>query len=562
MVNKLQRPLVIGGIALASVIWLLEFLQQMVGEWGVYAVMAGAIAAGIWWIQRQSEPQPMEWAMPRSVDSSAVKQALADAEQVIERLRTEVAESNQTSETGQTQLDASASAQISAQISELETQIGQIGLEMERQTLRLIVMGDKGCGKTTLIENLQRLWVNLAHNPVQNPPLPTVTFYEAPSVEIGLEPGLTAEAIALKQAMMADLVLFLVTGDLTDSELQRIKCLLAQKRLLLVFNKQDLFLPDERQLILNRMRTWVQGSLAEQDVVAIAAAPNALKVRQHQEDGAVKEWMEERQPDIAAVAQRLQGILQEESQQLVLASALGNAIALKASAAATLNEVRRARALPVVEQFQWITAATAFASPLPSLDVVATTAINVQMILDLGNIYQHKFSLDQAQKVVTTLGSLILKLGLVEFSTRTISTLLKTNAATYIAGGCIQAISAAYLTRVAGLALIEYFHTQAPNLSLSEAKPLAVERLGQILEQVFQQNQNRSFVQTLIGQVSDRLLPKTSTPTATPTPSHPPLPLPTPPTPHSPAPPLSPPTPLAIPLTIPQPTVQVLEQVD
>ena len=134
------------------------------------------------------------------------------------------------------------------------------------------------------------------------------------------------------------------------------------------------------------------------------------------------------------------------------------------------------------------------------------------MILDLGKLYQQKFSLDQAQKSVTALGGLILKLGLVELSTRTVSSLLKTNAVTYVAGGCIQAISAAYLTRMVGLALVEYFHTQAPTLTMTEAKPLAIERFNQILQVVFQQNQHPKFLQTLIAQVTDRLMPKPASP--------------------------------------------------
>lgn len=244
------------------------------------------------------------------------------------------------------------------------------------------------------------------------------------------------------------------------------------------------------------------------DVMAIATAPNPLKVRQHQSDGEVQEWLEEQAPILAPLTQRLGQIVQQESQQLVLASCFDQAVALKQQANLALNDLRRARALPMIEQFQWVSAATAFASPLPTLDVLATAAINGQMILDLGNLYQQKFSLQQAQKAAATLGSLMLKLGLVELSTRAIVGLLKTNAMTYVAGGCIQGISAAYLTRVAGLTLVEYFHSQEPNLTVAEAKPFAIDRLSQILQTVFHQNQQSSLLQGLIGQASDRLLPK------------------------------------------------------
>ncbi|MBF2027514.1 MAG: DUF697 domain-containing protein [Oscillatoriales cyanobacterium C42_A2020_001] len=496
MVDKLQRPLVVGSVTLAIVIGLLELISQTAGEWGVCTLLALAVSAGVWWVQQPSKQRQTTATLPKYIDSSLVKQTLAEAEQVIGRLQTEVEE-------------ADATCGIQPQVVLFQSQVSQIATELDREAVQLVVMGAKGSGKTSLIQRLQASWQAQSPNPV--------TLLEAPSFTVGMAADLATEAIALKQAATADLVLFLVTGDLTESELQTLKQLAAHKRTLLVFNKQDQYLPEERQTLLARMQTWGRSILRVEDVVAIATDPRPLKVRQHQADGSLREWLEEQPPTITPLTQRLTAILQTESRQLVLASSLGNAQAVKAQAASALNDLRRTRALPIVEQFQWIAAGTAFASPIPSLDVLATAAINVQMILDLGKIYQQSFSIDQAQKVVTALGSLILKLGLVELSTRAIASLLKTNALTYIAGGCIQAVSAAYLTRIAGLTLIEYFHTQEPNLAIADAKPLAIERLGQVLQKVFQQNQQQTIFQTLTGQVLDRLTPKTAPP---PTPTH------------------------------------------
>ncbi|EKQ71092.1 uncharacterized protein associated with GTPases [Leptolyngbyaceae cyanobacterium JSC-12] len=522
MVDKLQRPLVVGSVTLAIAIGLIELINQTIGEWGVYALLVLAVSAGVWWVQKSPKQRQSNSTLPAYVDSTLVKQTLAEAEQVIGRLQAEVEES-----------DAHV-AGMQPQVLLFQSQVNQIATELDREAVRLLVMGAKGSGKTSLIQRLQESWqVNF--------PKP-VTLLEAPSFSLNTEAELSADAIALQQSMTADLVLFLVTGDLTESDLQTLKQLATRKRTLLVFNKQDQYLPDEQQTLLARLQTWGRSFFPAADVVAIATDPRPLKVRQHQPDGSLREWLEEQPPNITPLTQRLTAILQTESRQLVLASSLGSAQAVKAQAASVLNDLRRTRALPIVEQFQWIAAGTAFASPLPSLDVLATAAINVQMILDLGKIYQQSFSVDQAQKVVTALGSLILKLGLVELSTRAIASLLKTNAITYIAGGCIQAVSAAYLTRLAGLTLIEYFHTQEPNLTMADAKPLAIERLGQILPKVFQQDQQQTIFQTLTRQVLDRLTPK---PTPTPTPTASSSPSSSSPTPNSQ--PLSP-----IPLKLPE----------
>ena len=520
MVDLRQRPLVLGSVTLALSFGLLEILNETVGEWGVYGVFAIAVSSGVWWLQRSPAPKETEPVLPRYVEATAVKQALAAAERVIARLQTE------------TEDEQPAIAAIKPQVSLLQAQAAQVGTELHRETVRIVVMGAKGCGKTSLIDQLQAQWLAAAPAPV--------VLYEAPSFTAGLEGDLAVDAIAVKQAATADLVLFMVTGDLTASELHTLQQVATRKRTLLVLNKQDQYLPDERRLLVQRMQNWCQGLVQPEEVLAIATAPRPLKVRQHQDTGTVQEWLEEQVPDLARLPQTLDALLQAEQQYLVMASALDQAQTLRTQAIAALNAVRRTRALPTIEKFQWMTAATAFASPVPTVDILATAAINVQMILDLGVIYQQKFSVEQAQKVVTALGSFILKLGLVELSTRAIASLLKTNAITYIAGGGIQAVSAAYLTRMAGLTLVEYFDTQEPNLTLAEAKPLAIERLGAILEQVFHKNQQLNIFQTLTTQVMERLTPKAAKPTAPITPAPIGAP-PQPPTPPAPTPPLVPP---------------------
>ncbi|UBF24995.1 DUF697 domain-containing protein [Kovacikia minuta CCNUW1] len=489
MAAKRQRPLLIGGITLAVGIGMLETLSHTLGEWSVYAVFLGAAGGGIWWLRQKTEPTKTALLqLPQAIDLTVVKRALTEAEKVITQLVTEVEDPQEP-----------VCAQVKPQVSLLQSQISQVATDMNREEIRLTVIGGKGNGKTTLLQVMQSEWA------VRSPKL--LSFSEAASDALVTHTALSMEMLAQQQTIAADLVLFLVTGDITESEFQTVKHLAASKRILLLLNKQDQYLPEERSLLLNQLQQRTRGILAATDVVAVSAAPNPLKVRQHQSDGSCKEWLEEQKPDISALTQRLEQILQQESQQLVLNSSFNHAAALRIQARTVLNDVRRTRAMPVIEQFQWIAAGTAFVSPLPSMDLVATVAINAQMIVDLGTIYRQKFSLQQAQKSATALGSLLLKLGLVELSTRAISTLLKSNALTFVAGGCIQGISAAYLTRVVGLSLIEYFHSQDPNLTLTEASPLAIERFSQILQRVFQQNQQVSFLQALINQAFDRFSP-------------------------------------------------------
>ncbi|MGC1395385.1 MAG: YcjF family protein, partial [Coleofasciculaceae cyanobacterium] len=229
----------------------------------------------------------------------------------------------------------------------------------------------------------------------------------------------------------------------------------------------------------------------------------------HQTDDSVQEWIETQKPDVTALSSRLTQILATEAQQLVWATALRATAALQKEVKTRLNNVRRDRALPVIEQYQWIAAAAAFANPVPALDLLATAAISGQLVVELGEIYQQKFSMPQAQTTAKSLGSLMLKLGLVELSTQAIGGILKSNAFTYIAGGAVQGVSAAYLTRLAGLSLIEYLEEQDYHDTATD-KLFNLERLGQKLQMVFQQNQRTVFLQGFVKATVARILPESS----------------------------------------------------
>ncbi|MBD2121968.1 DUF697 domain-containing protein [Trichocoleus sp. FACHB-262] len=484
-----RRPVLVGGVGLTFGLWFLESMAHSLAEVSGLVTL-GAIAAGtgLWFLQKPNAQIAPISAPASPVSRLQVEQSLTEVEDRIQRLQAEVAT-----------LDKVRPETI-ARIPTLKAQLQALTPELERQVLRVAVVGGQAVGKTSLVHVLQAQGLSLS---------PSVSWQDLPALLAAETSTLDADTIA--EAQTADAVIFVVAGDLTASELQVVQQLAtANQRLLLVLNKQDQYLPTERSLVLKQLQTRTQDYLSSADVVAIAAVPSPLKVRQHQADGSVQEWMEQPQPEINLLSERLQQLLAQESQQLVWATTWRSAIALKAEVQAVLNQVRRDRALPLIEQYQWIAAATAFASPVPALDLLATSAINAQLVLDLSAIYQQKFSLQQAQTIAKTMAGLLLKLGLVELSTQAIGTVLKSHAITYVAGGAVQGASAAYLTRLAGLSLSEYFEEQSASIRSEAENPLSLDRLTQVLKTVFQQNQQLSLFQALVKQVTERFTPNPS----------------------------------------------------
>jgi uncharacterized protein len=472
MVVKLQRPILVGGLGLSFFLWMLDSWHHSIVQLGEFSLLSTlAVGGGLWLLQQNRPKGSLEQLDSMLVDRATVEDAIAKAEAIINQLAQE-AENHTALET-------------------LQEQVAHLVLELDRQEIKLAVTGGKSVGKSTLIQVLESNWQENQ---------PRMKFQETAS--LFTEVGDKSDADVLTEVAKSDFVLFLTNGDLTDSEfqsLQQIKA--ANQPTILVFNKQDQYLVDERANILLSLKQRVQ-----ENVVATAASPIPIKVRKHEADGSVQEWIEQPTPDIQQLTQQLGEVLAQQGQRLVWVTTIRKARLLKAEAKSWLNVTRRDRATPVIEQYQWIAAAAAFANPVPALDILATAAINAQMVMDLGNIYQQKFSLEQAQTVAGTMGSLMLKLGLVELSTKAISTVLKSNAVTFVAGGAVQGVSAAYLTRVAGLSLIEYFQQQ--EIAIDSENALNLDKLRQTLQKVFQQNQQMAFMQGFVKQGVKRLLPE------------------------------------------------------
>lgn len=483
MAVQLRRPILIGGIGLSFALWLMESFNDSWTEAGEIGVL-GAIAIGTgFWLFQKREPATLKPIAAEAVNREKVEKAISQAGTAIAKLEAE-AQNNKVAE-------------------ELRDRLDRLSSESTRDALHLAIVGGKGTGKTTLLRWLESNWKEQHSDK-------TLTIAEIPALFSASGNGEKNElplqqTAAWKQAIAADLVVFLSSGDLTDPEFQTLQQLAsASVPVVVAWNKQDQHLPEQQAGILQQVRHRLELTLNTEDVVAIAAAPAPVKVRQHQTDGSVRETMEQPAADTNTLIARLSQRITQEAKQLVLAHTYRAAVALKAEAHSALNDVRRDRALPIIEKYQYIAAAAAFANPVAALDLLATGAVTTQLVIDLGEIYQQKFSFDREKAIASTLGEQMVKLGLVELTTQTITAILKSNAITYVAGGVVQGIGAAYLTRLAGLSLIEYF--QAQDVSVESGPNL--EQLGKTLKAVFEQNQRMAFLQSFVKQVVTRLAPE------------------------------------------------------
>jgi type II secretory pathway predicted ATPase ExeA len=126
----------------------------------------------------------------------------------------------------------------------------------------------------------------------------------------------------------------------------------------------------------------------------------------------------------------------------------------------------------------------------PALDALIRHKLKVLavanglMLQEMARLWDCPWSSEQLKQTALELGKAALALGLVEWSTQTLASLIKLHGATWLVGGTIQALSAAYLTRVVSHAMADVLAlsagVEAPDLErIKREAPLLVARAAE-----------------------------------------------------------------------------------
>ena len=111
----------------------------------------------------------------------------------------------------------------------------------------------------------------------------------------------------------------------------------------------------------------------------------------------------------------------------------------------------------VIKKYMWITGGVILVNPLPAVDFLATTSVNLQMIMELSKIYEIKLTKKDAKDLSKSLLSALAKQGILKGGLAILSPALATSLTKIIISKSIQSITAGWLIKIVGLSLIEYF---------------------------------------------------------------------------------------------------------
>ena len=146
-----------------------------------------------------------------------------------------------------------------------------------------------------------------------------------------------------------------------------------------------------------------------------------------------------------------------------------------------LESLRRDRFLQIQQRTQWVVAASVMTSPVPSLDLLAVAVANGLMIKEMGEIWGTSLQPDVLREAAAQLARVALAQGVVEWTGQTLLGLAKLDGGSWLIAGSMQALSAAYLTRVVGRSMADWLAINAgvdelDLVALKQQAPLLVAR--------------------------------------------------------------------------------------
>ncbi|KGF87881.1 Small GTP-binding protein domain [Prochlorococcus marinus str. GP2] len=262
--------------------------------------------------------------------------------------------------------------------------------------------------------------------------------------------GEEREKVTILEASNSDLVLFVLDQDINKYENYLIKELLKiGKKIIIVLNKCDLRSSDENNLIEENINYITSARKNNISVVQTIAVPQEYSYGKSDSLNLI--------PEVGSLFKEIIETLDNNGEELLADNILFRSNKLGIKSKNFLKEQRYLMSNKVIKKYMWITGGVILVNPLPAVDFLTTSSVNLQMIMELSKIYEIKITKKDAKDLSKSLLSTLAKLGIVKGGLAILSPALATSLTKIIISKSIQSITAGWLIRIVGLSLIEYF---------------------------------------------------------------------------------------------------------
>jgi GTP-binding protein Era len=340
--------------------------------------------------------------------------------------------------------------------------------KLEHGHLHLAVFGRVSTGKSSLLNALigkEAFAVSPLHGETRHSSMQPWNEVDAGGVFLIDTPGLDEaggegrEQLAREVAGRSDLVIFVLDGDITETELLSLRTLLAQGRpVLIALNKSDLFTKNELDNLSQSVRDKTDGLVEADHVIAVAAQPRPQTVIEVDPAGGETSTDREREPDISVLRLRLWEILDAEGKTLAALNASLFAADLSDQVGQRILAARGELGDKLVRTYCVAKGVAVAFNPIPVADLFAAAFIDVGMVVHLSRVYDLPLSKNEAGSLVRVIVAESAALMGTVWALHFVSSALKVGTAglsTIVTAGAQGAI-AYYSTYVVGRVAAEY----------------------------------------------------------------------------------------------------------
>ncbi|MGB3404281.1 MAG: GTP-binding protein [Microcoleaceae cyanobacterium] len=310
--------------------------------------------------------------------------------------------------------------------------------KLEQTRVQIAVFGMVGRGKSSILNALlgqtifetgpihgvtrstqAQPW-QMSPTPVQDKRVDTAKIpvsYRISQVELIDTPGIdevdgqTREQLALQVATQADLLLFVIAGDITQVEYEALSNLReAGKPIILVFNKTDQYPEADRNAIYQTIRDQRVKELVSPNEIVMAAASPLIATAVRRADGSLKAELTRGAPQVEDLKLKILEILDREGKSLVALNTMLYAGNVNERVVQRKMEIREASANKVIWNGVMTKAVAIALNPLTVVDLLSGAMIDVTLILTLSKLYgismTQQGALDLLQKIALGMGGI------------------------------------------------------------------------------------------------------------------------------------------------------------
>jgi GTP-binding protein Era len=194
--------------------------------------------------------------------------------------------------------------------------------------------------------------------------------------------------LAQRIARRSDLILFVISGDLTQLEFDALADIReAGKPIILVFNKVDRYPEADRQAIYAQVRDQrVRDLLAPDQIVMTAASPLVARGVKR-DDGSVSVELQPGTPRVDDLKLKILDILHHEGKSLVALNSLLFADAANDRLIQRKMQLRDREAERIIWQATIAKALAIALNPVTALDLLGAAAFDILMLVSLSKLY-------------------------------------------------------------------------------------------------------------------------------------------------------------------------------